>query len=306
MITQTDHNMTVMITLGSRKPPAGCSTQTPSELANALWGPRSGYDKDTRPTVAMAARVGNYSEQPPDVVFVQLQLFAVTEVLAKEGSFIADLWERTIWWDPRLRYNTTCFKPRWQSGAYERYGYHESFAYEHFDRLWTPGTFVSNLREKEIVLQSMFWVEASGRVWHTRKVRWKLGCDFNFRWMPYDTQPCAVEIKSFRYPTFEVSLSFWGNQWNAEGVASNLAAKPHPTRLPPCVQGGTPEFLIDFDAIGGYYPGDGGGALGSNIASLMFVFPLVRKPQYYEACEPNLSQHPVINAYVNCVYPACP
>ena len=92
--------------------------QTSSQLAAALWGPTSGYDKDTRPAVGMAVRRGDYTPQPPETIFVQLQPFAITKVDPVAGEFTAEFWERTIWWDHRLQYNTTCFKPKAASGAH--------------------------------------------------------------------------------------------------------------------------------------------------------------------------------------------
>ena len=120
--------------------------QTPAQLVAALWGPGSGYDKDTRPTVAMAARRGDLTPQPAETVFVMLQPFAIQSVDQSQGAFTVELWERVIWWDHRLQYDTTCFKPRADSGFYERYGYHESFAPENLNLLWQPGLVTSNLR----------------------------------------------------------------------------------------------------------------------------------------------------------------
>ena len=259
------------------------SSQTSGQLAEQLWGSNSGYDKHTRPNVAMAAQRGDFRVQPPDVVLSQLQLMAVQSVDERHSLWTAEFWQRSWWWDPRLRYNATCFNPPWTDGAYERYGYHNSFDRAELQNLWHPSLYVENLRDKEDEIISQFWVEASGKVWVTRKVIWTLGCDMDFRWMPYDIQRCPVVLKDFRHPSWEVALRFVASQFNAADAASNLEAPPTPIRLPTCTFGGTIEWQVSMRDMYAYQPTAGdGGSLGSTLSEAIFVFPLVRKPGFYQ------------------------
>ena len=264
--------------------------QTASELAEALWGPGSGYDKDTRPTVAMAARAGELTHDlPADIIMLNQQVNTLVEVDQREMSFTVELWSRAIWFDPRLRYNSTCEKPPGTRSGYETYGYHQSFDFSsHFHKLWKPSLIVSNLREPEKVFEEQFWVEGSGRVWWTRKVRWTLGCEMDFRYLPFDRQECMIEMREFRYPTSEVLLT-WTPEWqhlanepNASIGVSRLDVA-QPVRTPSCTTGGAVGWRLDYQNSYGAAPvGPDTVSLGSAQDALIFVFDFTRDATYYK------------------------
>jgi len=233
------------------------------------------------------ARAGELTHDlPADIVMVSQQVNTLAEVDQRDMSFTVELWSRAIWFDPRLRYNSTCEKPPGVKSGYETYGYHQSFDFgSHFHKIWRPSLVVSNLREVEKVFEEQFWVEASGRVWWTRKVRWTLGCEMDFRYLPFDRQQCMIEVKEFRYPAAEVALSFlteWtslANQPDAS-ISMNMDVA-QPVRTPSCTTGGAVGWHVDFTNTYGAAPmGDDAVSIGATLSSLIFVFDLVRDTTY--------------------------
>ena len=108
---------------GAREQALECSgPRLGTELAESLWGVGSGYDKHVRPAAASAwrdraAQHGSHWPLEKDHVSVQMQLLSISSVSTKLQMLEVELYLRVVWYDWRLRFNTTLDGGCIQEGA---------------------------------------------------------------------------------------------------------------------------------------------------------------------------------------------
>ena len=174
--------------------------KTPGELRDALWGPDSGYDKLTRPGVALAAAQNNAIleindgtdggdanadnaiepyQADPDTVRAQLHVLALTNVDQKRNEYQINIWFRIRWNDARLKHLSDeeggCFS------STGREGYDETILNE----IWHFGIYVENQVKINPNVAGSVWVYPSGDVVHVQQLLITLSCDIDFDQFPY-------------------------------------------------------------------------------------------------------------------------
>ena len=194
------------------------------QLADLLWrAPSTQYERETRPAVAAAIRRGEDPWLvPPEVVDLQYQLLAVTDVneVAREVTLTGFL--RLRWFDERLVFNDTS-----QGGCFDSSVSKQgaaSFDGSIYDELWHPQVFIRNLAssftEPQKEENGGVWLNPDGRVQYTRRQKVTIDCDMKFEWMPYDEHACALVFGTFREAAHEVVL----RKLNGTGIRANTAS----------------------------------------------------------------------------------
>ena len=186
------------------------------ELRDALIGPGSGYDKSTRPKVALkrAQRSSSGGFWPPekDEAWAQLRILSIDNIDTKTQRVTLQVYLNVIWFDWRLAFNTTAVggcmpipkphAPGWGrrlaggEGEGEEEGDHSkegpsgdvSYGGDLVSRLWEPTLYAENMIQ-ETVMTSAVWLASSGRVWWRRKAQWILQVPMIFRWTAWSKCP---------------------------------------------------------------------------------------------------------------------
>jgi len=263
--------------------------KTPGELRDSLWGPGSGYDRFTRPGVALAAANNNNIleindgddgsdtadnadalepyQADPDIVKAQLHVLALTNVDQKRNEYQINIWFRIRWNDARLKHLSDT-----EGGCFSstgREGYDEALLNE----IWHPDIYVENQVKIDQAVAGSVWVYPSGDVVHVRQLLITLSCDMDFDQFPYDEQTCGFKIGTWLEDARGVTMDFWSN--GAVTLASEQAKST--TQLP---QGGTNEWKIK-SAVG--VEKEDGNLHGATQAesSVELLFVLERVADYY-------------------------
>ena len=177
MMTALKHLMILKALLSAEA--AGCAgPRTEGELRKTLWESRSftcpdchsGYSKDTRPSVAVAAEAYTGAENetlpfaaPAEDIQVAVQFFTLQDVDATLGTISVQATVNLYWVDKRLAFNDSS-----QGGCFpvgERVGFEGTRA----DEIWRPDVFVSNSAKTPNLITSAFWLNSNGRIRWARK-----------------------------------------------------------------------------------------------------------------------------------------
>jgi len=238
---------------------AACSGRTsPAALSNLLWGTNSGYDKSARPTLAAPA-FASTSQVPPDDVFTYLQMFSVKDVDTVTQTFSIEVYVRTIWWDPRLRYAdlnaSACLPTQAEVG----------FSPTDLQNIWKPDLVFQNAAKPEVTFFDAWWLYPDGMVWWARKSLLTVACGMDFTHLPYDVQRCPVLLFGWQTTLDEVKIRFYDPAVKLSKVAA--AAGNVEWKL----QGVTTKEENDYDAWG----------CSCCCMGLSWEFSLARRPDYY-------------------------
>ena len=254
-----------MLALATASASSVCTPRSPGELYTTRFASAStNYDRHTRPMAAswLAENRSNGSFPASDQVFLQLQVFEVTDVNPRMQTFKVQVFIRQMWYDWRLSYanfssgGCVAGPPDAPEGEF-------SFDETLLPELWTPGVMVANSADEEIKPNKAFWIYPSGFVWFSTKVLLTLSCTMDFTDMPFDTQHCPLDITALRDSSGRVSMDFY---------------KDTPAHINPGDRGvsdwdldGVSGAALDPRATGAYSGGTG----------LRWTFVLKRKPTWY-------------------------
>ena len=215
------------------------------ELQEALLGPGSGYDKSTRPNIALKRALSNSTSggfwpSERDEAWTQLRVLSIDNVDTKHQKVTLQVYLNVIWFDWRLAWNTTadggCMPMTTfaQTGSdpappsspdVEAHSLHKetgpagdiSYGGDLLTALWQPTLYAENMIEEK-VMASAAWLSPAGRVWWRRKAQWVLACPMDFRWMPFDEQRLFARISSWQYPPEELKITFGQPDGDAPAV----------------------------------------------------------------------------------------
>jgi hypothetical protein len=106
------------------------------------------YDKDARPSYSTWAAGRNLTSTPPhENIYLNLQLNSLTDVDSRSQTFTAEFFQRVLWYDPRIAYDSNCV-PEGEAAWLGQTARNE---------LWTPRLMTPSLADTEIELESAFW-----------------------------------------------------------------------------------------------------------------------------------------------------
>ena len=155
------------------------------------------------------------SSTPPDAyegkgteVKLQLKIFKVLEVDVSSGRFLTKVWRRMLWYDRRLKWNSSEF-----GGITEWCGYPNRRGGEgdYLDNnIWTPDIVLYNaIRTPEESLETgAVWVRPDGRVWYSVPGVVEATCRFTgLVAFPYDKMSCDMEFGSWSYSDAVTNLT---------------------------------------------------------------------------------------------------
>eukprot|EP00419_Tripos_fusus_P082110 CAMPEP_0172936400 /NCGR_PEP_ID=MMETSP1075-20121228/222002_1 /TAXON_ID=2916 /ORGANISM="Ceratium fusus, Strain PA161109" /LENGTH=340 /DNA_ID=CAMNT_0013797771 /DNA_START=114 /DNA_END=1136 /DNA_ORIENTATION=+ len=198
-----------------------------------------------------------------DHIDMQLQICSVHDVDSAKQTLTVELFVRTVWHDPRHRYNESdeggCFatylSPQGEVG----------FAEAQLKHIWTPGLTITNVAVPEQILYSAFWLFPDGLTWWTRKSMVILTCAMNFKMFPYDVQLCPMNIAGWRDLSSDISLGFRDNT---------------PSKFTEGDIAGTVEWDLITVSSTDFNPEQSGFAWGG--VGICWLFELKRRAKYYE------------------------
>lgn len=137
-------------------------------------------------------------------VVVQFRMYNLHSVDEKKRSYQMDGDMSTTWTDPRLAYgNLSC---------------HDEIVLSNYNagaKLWVPGVYILEAMKESIggaggsmaAMGQSTTITRNGTVSWIRRIRIELLCPtFNWGQLPFDTQRCPIELRSFAYDANEVAV----------------------------------------------------------------------------------------------------
>tara|TARA_B110001452_G_scaffold202268_1_gene172321 strand:+ start:476 stop:1816 length:1341 start_codon:yes stop_codon:yes gene_type:complete len=178
--------------------------RTPGALRRDRFaGAHSGYDKYTRPAlaVAMAANTSEWWLAPSDEVQAVLKVRALREVNPSTGTFTLDAVVGYYWTDARLSFPSSA-----EGGCFHAEGV--EFAAANYGEIWHPDPYFINAVGKVSQDILKFRISPNGRVYVSYASVFTLACAMEFSKMPFDTQHCDLDIGLWQGRSYNTLLSF--------------------------------------------------------------------------------------------------
>jgi len=176
--------------------PAPITAKTNGEIVADLL---VGYDKHTRPTVALYEPLGLMTSAPADNVSLQIGTKTIPAVDQKGMSYTIEGYMRIWWRDARLAWNST--------GSTHNYLVLQSAA-----SLWTPDVYLESTAGKLSIgdghAGELVWIYDDGSIFWSRQARLPLRCNMGFGRLPFDKQHCLFLLGIFSETAADVRLSW--------------------------------------------------------------------------------------------------
>lgn len=218
----------------------------------------SAYKKRTRPNLSKLI-ADNPKANPflssPDVIRFKIQVLYIKNVDQRRGEVEMLIMMYYFWNDYRLNFTSSnhCYAQK------ER----EPMDMHDFSSFWSPRYTVLNAASKLKEMESCFFVFPNGNVQVAYILRLTVGCKFDFKKFPKDTQTCQIVIGAiddvnnilfdFLSPAIEEpsdadeAVSGSSNEWNIVNLRAFTST--HEVNNPKSIA----VFQVDIERKSGYY-----------------------------------------------------
>eukprot|EP01051_Picozoa_sp_SAG22_P018313 SAG22_NODE_3047_length_1985_cov_2.118770_2_plen_439_part_01 len=190
-----------------------------------------GYDRLLRPAVAAKGHLlvppndwTNLAGRAvdPDNVKIDLYVNSVWDVDQRAGSFKVRAYLRMRWRDERLCFNGSALPPHSAVKRAPNVGgrgplieldedtvLNQSTGVSIFTSIWSPDVHFTNTTELPKDDARLLSVDETGHVFWSRRFIATLSANFDFKYLPFDSQNLSVSLESYRMNTDSVLLQ-WG------------------------------------------------------------------------------------------------
>jgi gamma-aminobutyric acid receptor subunit beta len=153
-----------------------------STAVNAQPGSSDGDLRGTRPNAGGA----------PDEIAVGVGLLDIAEIDDRKQVFMADIYVRVEWRDPRLALDSAA---------------RDDLRTVELDDIWHPRLTVINSRRLDRLFPDTATLDREGNVIVRQRLAGPLAVGLDLREFPFDTQRLAIEVVSYQYSPAEIVFS---------------------------------------------------------------------------------------------------